>query len=111
MAREKGGRGNGDGCVGERKGGGSTAWHVVLCTHRCRRRVIPICVVAVESARGREGGKRGVVMDMSVRWRDVLCACHHCHRVIAVEPSSCVSSPCRCHREGRGKEGGGDGDG
>ena len=111
MARGKGGRGNGDGHVSERKGSGSTAWHVMLCVHRRRRHVIPIRVVAIKSARGREGEKRGVVTDMLARWRDVLCTCHHCHRVIAVEPSSRVLSLCCCCQEGRGKEGGGDGDG
>ena len=85
MARGKGGRGDSDGRVGKRKGSGSMAWHVVSCVHRRRHRVIPIHVVAVESARGREGGKRGAVTDMSARWRDVLCMRHHHCYVIAIE--------------------------
>ena len=111
MARGKGGRGDSDGCVSKRKGGGSTAWHVVWCMHCCHHHVIPIRVVAIKSARGREEGKRGMVTDMSARWCDVLCTCHHCCRVIAIELSSCVLSLCHCHQEGRGKEGGGDSDG
>ena len=111
MARGKGGRGDSDGRVSERKGSGSTMWHVMSCAHHHHRHVIPICVIAIESTRGREGGKRGAVMDMSARWCDMLCTHHHCCHVIAIELSSCVLSLCCCRREGRGKKGGGDSDG
>ena len=90
MAREKGGRGNGDGCIGERKGSGSMAWHVMSCAHHHCRGVIPICVIAVESARGREGGKRGAVMDMSARWPDILSEYAPYCPVLAALISRCI---------------------
>ena len=99
--KREGGRGNSDGHIGKRKGGGSTAWHVMSCVHCRHRHVIPIRVVAIESARERKGGKRRAVTDMSARWRDILCTRHHHHCVIAIKPLCRVLSPCHCRREGK----------